>query len=84
MSTITVANPAHLAREEQRRHPGLLSRILAAVIEARRLSAQRRVVDHLDSMSDERLSGLGLSDADIGAIRRKRWHGITVEQHPTE
>lgn len=58
--------------------PGLLWRAIAAIVESRRLSAERRIATYLESQSEKRLADLGFTTADIAAMRARaghRWSG---------
>jgi uncharacterized protein YjiS (DUF1127 family) len=76
MSTITVTrSPGAAFEAEKDRRAGLLRRIFQAIIESRRMSSERKIGVHLESLSDTHLSDLGLSAAEIEAIRAGRWRG---------
>jgi uncharacterized protein YjiS (DUF1127 family) len=78
MSIITAANsPGAAFGSAEDRRPGLLSRVFHAILESRRLSAERKVGAHLDAFSDAHLSDIGLSAAEIESIRAGRWRGRT-------
>jgi uncharacterized protein YjiS (DUF1127 family) len=65
MSIITL--PGSAAEHEAQASPraGLLQRIVAAVLESRRLSTQRRVAVYLEGLSEQRLADLDSRDARI-------------------
>jgi len=70
MSIITVPNPAEtLFEAAESRRAGLLRRVLAAIMESRRLAAERRVASYFEGLSDARLADLGWSAAEIASIR---------------
>jgi len=71
MSTITLPATAIEHEAEASSHPGLLRRFMTALMESRRLSAERRIAAYFESQSDQRLSDLGFSTADISAIRAR-------------
>ena len=48
---------------------GLLRRLLAAMAESRRRSAERVIAAYFENQSDQRLADLGFSAADISALR---------------
>lgn len=78
MSTITAANsPGAVFEAAEDHHPGLLRRIFRGTLESRRLSTERKVGAYLDGMSDRHLADIGLSAAEIEAIRAGRWRGRT-------
>jgi uncharacterized protein YjiS (DUF1127 family) len=67
--TWPVAAIEHEAEASPR--PGLLRRIMAAMAESRRLSAERRIAAYFETQSDQRLADLGFSPADISALRAR-------------
>jgi hypothetical protein len=85
MSTITFTPAVAQAAmaETARPQAGLLERIFASIIEARERQAVHTVAVQLAGLSSERLAGLGLTNAEIAAIRtgepvghvlgRRRW-----------
>jgi len=74
MSTATLPTPAPLPLEARRPRSGsLLHRAFAALVESRRVSAQRRMAIYLADLTEEQLAALGLSSTDIALIKAHRW-----------
>ena len=69
MSIITLPGSAAEYEAQEGPRAGLLRRVLAAIFESRRLSAERRIAAYLEGQSEERLAHLGFSAADLSSIR---------------
>ena len=71
-TTITVPGTAELAvGTEQERTAGLFRRAFAAIMESRRLTAQRRIAAYLEGVSDEQLTGRGWAASEIASMRER-------------
>ena len=78
MGTITIPRSAAKPAGEAKPRTGFARRMLTAIFESRRMSAERMVAVYLERLSQERLADLGFSTGDIDAIRaraRQRWNG---------
>jgi len=70
MSKITRPNAAHISYEGDRKsHAGFLTLTFNKFLESRSREAQRRISVYLDGLDVGRLGLLGLTAADIAAIR---------------
>ncbi len=75
---ITLPGTAVAHEAEASPRPGLWRRIMAAIVESQRSSAERRIAAYLESQSEQRLADLGFTAADIAAMRARaghRWSG---------
>jgi uncharacterized protein YjiS (DUF1127 family) len=78
MSSITLPGSAAECEAQAGPRTRQWRRILAAIFESRRVSAERRVAAYLEGLSEHRLADLGFSAADISSMRARagqRWSG---------
>ena len=71
MSTLNPSIPTTGRHDGERKssRAGLLRRIFDAMVEAKTLEARRRIVPYLQAATDQRLTDLGFTAADIASIR---------------
>ena len=69
MSTLNPSIRTTGRHEGETSRAGLLRRILDAIVEAKTLEARRRIAPYLQAASDQQLTDLGFTAADIASIR---------------